>query len=127
MRSTIRIFITAVMLLSVTQLFGAAFSSSNRIAREFAVDPSGSVWIDNRFGNIDVMGGEGNLVSVTAERAITAPDAASLKDAADSVAISLGGDAKARLVQTIFPTTPRPVRWNVAVNYVIRLPRSVKV
>jgi len=127
MRSTIRISITAVMLLSATQLFGAAFSSSNRVAREFPVDPSGSVWIDNRFGNVDVIGGEGNLVSVTAERVITAPDAASMKDAADSVAINLAGDAKARVVQTIFPSAPRPVRWSVAVNYVIRLPRSVNV
>ncbi|HXH37703.1 MAG TPA: hypothetical protein VNN08_03670, partial [Thermoanaerobaculia bacterium] len=126
MRSTIRISIAAVALLSATQLFGATFAASNRIVRELPIDPSGSVWIDNPLGSIDVIGGEGKLVSVTANRVITAPDAASMRDAADSVGINFEGDTKVRLMRTIIPPA-HDARWNVAVNYVVRVPRTVSV
>ena len=56
------------MLLSSTQLFGASFATSSRVVREFPIDPAGSVWIDNPFGSIDVIGGDSNVVSVTADR-----------------------------------------------------------
>jgi DUF4097 and DUF4098 domain-containing protein YvlB len=126
MRPRIRIFIAALALLSATQLFGGSFVASNRIVREFPIDLAGSVWIDNPFGNIDVIGGDGNLVSVTAERVITAPDAASMKEAADNVAMSFEGDTKVRLMRTLLPPM-RNARWNTAVNYVVHLPRSVNV
>jgi DUF4097 and DUF4098 domain-containing protein YvlB len=129
MRSTIRLSIAAVALLSVTQLFGATFpmlTATNRVVRELPIDPSGSVWIDNPFGNVDVIGGEGKLVSITVDRTITAPDAASMKEAADNVVMTFEGDTKVRLIHTILPTA-RSTRWNVVVNYVVRLPRSVNV
>ncbi len=118
--------IAALGLLYATQLFGGSFATSTRVVREFPVDLAGSVWIDNPFGSVDVIGGEGNLVSVTADRVITAPDAATLKEAADSVAMSFEGDTKVRLIRTLLPPT-RNARWSVAVNYVIRVPRSVNV
>ena len=126
MKLTIRISIFALALLSATQLFGTSFATSNRVVREFPIDLAGSVWIDNPFGSIDVIGGDGNVVSVTADRVITAPDASSLKEAADNVAMSFEGDTKVRLIRTLLPPG-RNVRWNAAVNYVIRLPRSVNV
>lgn len=126
MRSTIRISIAALALLSAAQLFGASFATSNRVVREFPIDPSGSVWIDNPFGSVDVIGGDGNLVSVTVDRVITATDQASMKDAADNVAVTFEGDTKVRLMRTILPPM-RNVHWSVAVNYVVRLPRSVNV
>jgi DUF4097 and DUF4098 domain-containing protein YvlB len=125
MRSTIRVSVAALALLSVTQLFGATYNTS-RVAREFPIDAKGTVLIDNPFGSIDVIGGEGTIVSVTAERVITAPDAVSMKDAADSVAVSFQGDERVRLVRTIWPTAHN-ARWSVAVNLVVRVPRSVNV
>jgi DUF4097 and DUF4098 domain-containing protein YvlB len=126
MRTTIRTFIAVTVLLSSTQLFGASFNASSRVMREFPVDPTGSVWIDNPFGSIDVIGGEGNVISVTAERMLTAPDPISLREAADSVAMSFEGDTKVRLIRTLLPPM-RNVRWSVAVNYVVRVPRSLNV
>lgn len=126
MRSPIRLSIAALALLSATQIFGASFATSSRVVREFPIDPSGSVWIDNSMGSIDVIGGEGNVVSVTVDRVITGIDSMALKEAADNVVVTFEGDTKVRLMHTILPPL-RNVRWNVAVNYVVRLPRSVNV
>jgi hypothetical protein len=65
----LRISLAAVALLSATQLFGASFAASTRVVREFPIDPTGSVWIDNPFGSVDVIGGE-ETVSVTVDRVI---------------------------------------------------------
>lgn len=126
MRSSIRISIAALALLSATQLFGASFATSNRVVREFQIDPAGSVWIDNPFGSVDVIGGDGNLVSVTVDRMISAPDALSMKEASDGIGLSFEGDTKVRLMRTVLPPG-RNARWSVAVNYVVRIPRSVNV
>jgi len=125
----IRTSIATVVLLSATQLFGATFpvlTASNRVVRELQIDPSGSVWIDNAFGSVDVIGGDGKLVSVTIDRTITAPDAASMKEAADNVVLSFEGDTKVRLIHTILPET-HAGHWNAVVNYVVRIPRGVNV
>ncbi|HXA19447.1 MAG TPA: hypothetical protein VN380_20820 [Thermoanaerobaculia bacterium] len=122
----LRISLAAVALLSAMQLFGASFATSTRVVREFPIDPAGSVWIDNPFGSVDVIGGEGNMVSVTVDRVITAPDATSMKEASDNIGLSFEGDPKVRLMRTLLPPG-RNARWTVAVNYVVRIPRSVNV
>jgi DUF4097 and DUF4098 domain-containing protein YvlB len=126
LRITIRTFIAVAVLVSSSPLFGATFAASSRVAREFPVDPAGSVWIDNPFGSIDVVGGDSNVISVVAERTLTAPDAATLKEASDSVALSFEGDTKVRLIRTLLPPM-RNVRWSVAVNYFVRVPRALNV
>ena len=125
-RRTVQTFIAVATVLSATQLFGASFATSSRVTREFQIDPAGSVWIDNPFGSIDVVGGEGNVVTVNAERTLTAPDQMSLKDASDNVALSFEGDTKVRLIRTLLPPM-RNARWTVMVNYVIHVPRGVNV
>src|SRR5258708_363837 len=126
MKSSIRISLAAVSLLVTTQLLGATFATSNRVVREFPIDPTGSVWIDNPFGSIDVIGGDGNMVSVTVDRVITAPDAVTMKEASDNIGLSFEGDTKVRLMRTLLPPA-RNARWTVAVNYVVRLPHSINV
>jgi DUF4097 and DUF4098 domain-containing protein YvlB len=114
------------VLLSSTQLFGTSFATSSRVVREFPVDPAGSVWIDNPFGSIDVIGTDSNVISVTADRTLTAPDTVTLKEASDGVALSFEGDTKVRLIRTLLPPM-RNVRWAVLVNYVVHVPRGVNV
>ncbi|MEA2337644.1 MAG: hypothetical protein QOE82_1651, partial [Thermoanaerobaculia bacterium] len=126
MKTSFRLPIAVLVLLSSTQLFGASFGTSSRVVREFPVDPAGSVWIDNPFGSIDVIGGDGNVISVTADRIINAPDAAMMKEASESVAMSFEGDTKVRLIRTLLPPG-RNARWNAVVNYVVRVPRSLNV
>jgi hypothetical protein len=126
LRTTIRTVIAVAVLLSSTQLFGTSFATSSRVVREFPVDPAGSVWIDNPFGSIDVIGTDSNVISVTADRTLTAPDTVTLKEASDGVALSFEGDTKVRLIRTLLPPM-RNVRWAVLVNYVVHVPRGVNV
>jgi DUF4097 and DUF4098 domain-containing protein YvlB len=126
MRLRTPLLIAAATLFVSAQLFAASFSASNRIVRELPIDGGGSVWIDNPFGNIDVIGGEGNVVSLTIDRQISASDATSMKEAADAVVVTYEGDAKYRLVRTLMPA-PRGARWSAMVNYVVRVPRGIAV
>jgi len=126
LKTTVRTVIVVAVLLSSTQLFGTSFATSSRVVREFPVDPAGSVWIDNPFGSIDVIGTDSNVISVTADRTLTAPDTVTLKEASDGVALSFEGDTKVRLIRTLLPPM-RNVRWAVLVNYVVHVPRGVNV
>jgi DUF4097 and DUF4098 domain-containing protein YvlB len=124
MKPGIRILIAVAVLLPATQLLATTFAPVNRIVREFTIDPGGSVWIDNPFGSIDVIGGEGTVVSVTAERSIVATDSAALKEAADAVVISFQGDSKVRLIRTVMPALRNA---HATVNYTIRVPKNIAV
>jgi hypothetical protein len=125
MRPVTRFLIAVAALLPATQLFAASFAS-NRVVREFSIEPTGSVWVDNPFGSIDVIGGDGSVVSVTISRSISAPDLTAMKEAADAVAVSFEGDPKVRLMRTVMPMS-RNARWNATVDYVIHVPKSVSV
>lgn len=124
MKPGIRILIVVAALLPATQLLATTFAPVNRIVREFAIDPAGSVWIDNPFGSIDVIGGEGTMISVTAERSIVATDSTALKEAADAVVISFQGDSKVRLIRTVMPALRNA---HATVNYTIRVPKTIAV
>jgi DUF4097 and DUF4098 domain-containing protein YvlB len=124
MKPGIRILIVVAALLPATQLLATSFAPGNRVVREFAIEPSGSVWIDNPFGSIDVIGGEGSVVSVTAERSITASDSLALKEAADAVVISFEGDSRVRLIRTVMPALRNA---HAAVDFTIRVPKNVAV
>jgi DUF4097 and DUF4098 domain-containing protein YvlB len=126
MRPVIRILIAVAVLLPATQLLATAFAPGNRVVREFPIELTGSVWIDNPFGSIDVIGGEGNVVSVSVVRSITATDPAAMKEASDAVLVSFEGDTKVRLIRTVMPAS-RYARWNATVDYVVHVPRSVAV
>ena len=124
MKPGIRILIAVAALLPATQLLATTFAPSNRIVREFAIEPTGSVWIDNPFGSIDVIGGEGTVISVTAERSIVASDPAALKEAADAVVISFEGDSKVRLIRTVMPALRNA---HATIDYTIRVPKNIAV
>jgi DUF4097 and DUF4098 domain-containing protein YvlB len=124
MRSGIRILIVVAALLPATELLATTFAPSKRVVREFAIEPTGSVWIDNPFGSIDVIGGEGNSISVTAERAIVATDAAAAREAADAVMVSFEGDNKVRLIRTVMPALRNA---HATIDFTIRIPKGIAV
>lgn len=124
MNLRIRLLLVVAALLPATQLLATTFAPSNRIVREFAIEQAGSVWIDNPFGNIDVIGGDGTVISVTAERSIVASDPAALKEAADAVVVSFEGDSKVRLIHTLMPALRNA---HATIDFTIRVPRSIAV
>lgn len=126
MRPVIRILIAVAALLPATGLLATTFATGKPVVREFPIDPAGSVWIDNPFGSIDVIGGEGNVVSVSVVRSITATDPVAMKEASDAVVVAFEGDMKVRLIHTVMPAS-RNAHWTATVNYVVQVPRSVAV
>jgi DUF4097 and DUF4098 domain-containing protein YvlB len=124
MKPTIRILIAVAALLPATQLLATTFQPTNRVMRQLTIEPGGSVWIDNPFGSIDVIGGDGTLITVTADRSIVASDAVALKEAADAVVIAFEGDSKVRLIRTVMPALRNA---HATIDYTIRVPKNVAV
>jgi DUF4097 and DUF4098 domain-containing protein YvlB len=124
MKPVTRMLIVVAALLPATQLLATTFSQGTRIVREFAIEPTGSVWIDNPFGSVEVIGGDGTVVSITAERTIVATDQLAAREAAESVAVAFEGDTKVRLIRTVMPALRNA---HATVDYIIHVPRSVAI
>jgi len=117
--------IAVFALLASVEAFGANVQT-DEATFEAPVDLAGSVWLHNPYGSIDVVGGDGNKVVVTVQRIINAMNDQAMKDAKEIVNTTLEGDARTRVVKTIFPESRDP-RWKAVVNYNVRVPRSVHV
>jgi DUF4097 and DUF4098 domain-containing protein YvlB len=122
-----RIVAYAVALLACAPLMMAAVSYTERIAHDFPMEPGGSFWIDNPFGNIDIVGADGQqVVSVTAVKTVIATDASVLKDGREQTQVLMGGDPKVRVVRSVIPQEHDP-HWKSSVSYVVRVPRNTHV
>src|ERR1041385_8313233 len=104
----------------------AATPQIDQFTREFPIEPSATLWLNNPYGSIDVVGTDEDKVTVTIQRQITASDEASLRDAKTAVIFSFEGDPRVRVVKTHFPD-PHDPRWVAICNYFVRVPRSVNV
>ncbi|MEK6374453.1 MAG: hypothetical protein AABO58_17350 [Acidobacteriota bacterium] len=120
-----RFLIAIFALFASVEAFGANVQA-DEASFEAPVDLAGSVWLNNPYGSIDVVGGEGNKIVVTVQRIINAMNEQALKDAREIVNTTLEGDARVRVVKTNFPER-RDARWTAIVNYNVRVPRSVHV
>jgi DUF4097 and DUF4098 domain-containing protein YvlB len=119
----VRFLIATVVLFASVEAFGATVQA-DEATFEAPVSLAGTVWLNNPYGSIDVVGGEGDKVVITVQRIINAMNEQALKEAKEIVTTSFEGDARVRLVKTNFPE-PRDPRWTAIVNYNVRVPRSV--
>jgi DUF4097 and DUF4098 domain-containing protein YvlB len=120
-----RFLIAVVALFASVEAFGANVQA-DEATFEAPVDLAGSVWLNNPYGSVDLVGGEGTKVVVTVQRIINAMNDQAMKDAKEAVNTTLSGDSRVRVVQTTYPE-PRDRRWSAIVNYNVRVPRSVHV
>lgn len=120
-----RFLIAVFALFASVEAFGANVQA-DETSFEAPVDLAGTVWLNNPYGSIDVVGGEGNRVVVTVQRIINAMNDQAMKDAKEIVITTLSGDPRVRVVKTTFPERSDP-RWKAIVNYNVRVPRSVHV
>jgi hypothetical protein len=104
----------------------AATPQIDQFTREFPIEPTATLWLNNPYGSIDVVGTDDDKVTVTIQRQITASDEASLRDAKTAVIFSFEGDPRVRVIKTHFPD-PHDPRWAAICNYFVRVPRSVSV
>jgi len=104
---------------------GSVVMSERPVVKELPLDMAGSFWVDNPNGNIEIIGVEGSMATVTATRTIIAADAATAKDLRNKTSIKFDGDDHLRLVSTVIP--PPIDRRACMVNYIIQVPRTVHV
>src|SRR5690349_18526356 len=121
-----RFLFAAVALFASVGAF-AANPVVEQFTTELPVEPTGTVWLDNPYGSIDVMGtDETNKMTLTVQRQITASDEASLHDARMTVLISSEGDSRVRVFRTRYPE-PHDPRWAAICNFIVRVPRSINL
>ncbi|HEX6177416.1 MAG TPA: hypothetical protein VF057_03600, partial [Thermoanaerobaculia bacterium] len=123
MRSILRF---AIVFALTTTSATAVVVRSDRAQQELSLNPRGVVVIENIQGYIEVVGGDGANVVVTADRTIHAADANALSEAQRVVHRVLEGNDKLRIIRTVAPAGPSP-RWNAQVNYTISVPRTASV
>lgn len=94
------------------------------VTRELPMSVSGSFWIDNPLGTIDVSGRDGERALVTVVKTVYAADKSALDDGREQCVVSWEGDEKVRLIRTVVTQVPN-ARCTVA--YTVQLPRSLDV
>jgi DUF4097 and DUF4098 domain-containing protein YvlB len=120
-----RILFPALALFASIEAYAAA-PQVEQFTRELPIDATGTVWLNNPYGSIDVAGTDEDKVTITVQRQITAIDDQALMDARRAVVITFEGDARVQVIKTRFPE-PRDPRWDARCNYFVRVPRSVNV
>jgi DUF4097 and DUF4098 domain-containing protein YvlB len=118
------------VLTAVIALFAATASIAavhvDNATRELPIDPTGTVWVSNPYGSVDILGTDDNKVVVTVQRIINAADEQTAATAKSSVDTLFEGDSRVRLVKAIFPAV-RDARWTSIVNINVRVPRTANV
>ena len=93
----------AIALLMSANAFAENLISTEKIEKLFPAESADSVWIDNPFGNIEVVGSDSPGLAITAIKTVTGPDRGSLKDGSEQTDVSFEGDRNVRLIRTILP------------------------
>jgi DUF4097 and DUF4098 domain-containing protein YvlB len=125
MRVSISTYCAAIGLLMTANAFaGKPVFVTERQVKELPLEIAGSLWVDNPFGSIEIVGNDGPGMVVTVLKTTTAADNAALNEGREQTMISFEGDRNVRLVRTILP----PVHnWASTVSYTIRVPRTIHV
>src|SRR5204863_1728475 len=122
----LRLLIALIALSAAAEAFGSGLVQAEGWTRELPVDPTGTVWLNNPYGSIDVIGTDDNKITVIVQRVVTAMDEQAMKDGRELCVTSFEGDSRVRLVRTMYPE-PRDPRWSAVVNYTVRVPRALHV
>jgi DUF4097 and DUF4098 domain-containing protein YvlB len=127
MRLTRILPIAALLLATVQVAQGADFpAATERFAQDMTLDVGGSFLIENAFGSVEVIGTDGPGLSIVAQKIVKGVDKAAIEEGRAQTDMSLGGDARFRVIKSVFPAT-RSTRWTSSINYQIRVPRTVHV
>lgn len=123
----IRINLAVLVLLVSIPAFAGNVTVVDRFARDFPVDALGSLWIDNPFGSIEVVGtDQSSVINTAVQRTVTGVDQAALREGREAVQMAFEGDNNVRLIRTVIPQM-HSSRWSVSVTYVIRVPHSLHI
>jgi DUF4097 and DUF4098 domain-containing protein YvlB len=125
MRSKPLLLIAAVLLASPAVLFAANPSASTQFAKEYTLDIGGEFWVDNPFGDIEIIGIDEPGLKITGVKTTIGADADALREAQENTQVTIAGDQRVRVVRTILPAVRN--RWSSNMLFSIRVPRTVNV
>ncbi len=126
MRLRISIYCAAIALIAANGVAAKPAAVTERLVQELPLEIAGSLWIDNPFGSIEIVGSDLPGMAVTVLKTSSGDDRAALEDAREQTVVSFEGDRNVRLVRTIVPSV-RSARWRSSVSYTLRVPRTVHV
>src|SRR5712692_3296313 len=116
-----------VAMIATTSATAATFIATERFSFEYPLDADGSVWIDDPFGNIEVVGSDSPSVVVTVVKITRGVDQAGLAEGRVLTTLATRGDHRMRELRTVIPEAPRSLRWQSFVSYTVRAPRTAHI
>jgi DUF4097 and DUF4098 domain-containing protein YvlB len=120
------LYLIAVVLLATSaEVYAGNPTATERYVKEFTLDIGGEFWIDNPFGDIEIIGVDEAGLKVNAVKTTIGADADALREAREETQLVIGGDQRVRVIRTILPTVRN--RWSSNVLYSVRVPRTVNV
>lgn len=118
--------LAAALLLCATAAWPATFGKAERYSKDFQIEPDGTLWIDNPYGNIEVIGTDSPLITLSAEIAVQGADDAAVKEGRNFTQIYTTINRQTLLVKTATPLVHSP-RWVSTVAYIARVPRTTQI
>lgn len=120
------IVVAALALAMADFAVAAEFAVTDRLTREVTLDVGGSILIENPYGNVEIIGSEAPGLTIAAQKLVRGVDKAAIEDGRQQTELAVGGDSSFRVIRTVLPVA-RNGRWSSAMNYQLRVPRTVHV
>ncbi len=102
-------------------------SFAQKLNKQVAFDPRGTLVIENPLGAVNVEGTSESVLDITANWVVTGVDDAAIAEGRRQTQIYLGGTPENRLLRSVIVQPSRDQSWSVSVSYFIKVPRSVHV
>lgn len=115
------------IILGATAASAATFGAAEVYQKSAPIDGDGQLVVVNPFGDIEVVGVDGlKEVSFSVRESVTGVDDIAIKEGREKTALLFDGDNKTRYVKTGLQIM-HDRRWASGVDYVIRVPRTIRV
>lgn len=126
MKSAALILLVATV--AAAPLAAETFNATERFNFEYPIDADGSVWVDNPFGNIEIIGTDDAAVTVSVVKVTRGVDAAALRAGRALTQLVTRGDHRIRELRTVVPDAPnRTMNWQSFVSYSVHAPRTAHI
>jgi DUF4097 and DUF4098 domain-containing protein YvlB len=105
---------------------GARFAVTDQMSRTLPLDSTGSVWVENETGAIEIVGHDQPGIEVNAAKSIRGTDEAAIAEGRQQTQLVLSGDRRISYIRTIMPPV-RSGRWASEVAYTLKVPKTASV
>lgn len=126
MTRTIQSLAIAAVLFWAATLSAATYNSVERGAKDFRIDPDGTLMIENQVGDIEVIGSDSPIISVIAQKVLGATGERPLHEAGAQTNVVFNVTQKSLHVWTEIPAI-RSTKWGATVSYTVRVPSTLHI